>query len=218
LAEVPEWSEDEIAGLEPTLLAHGMSPGEVRAFLQNVRDVRSSPAFEQRLAYLSAADELAALPITEDEIRSEGGDDRLIERIYQHLLDRNGGTEPLGARLPDLQRALVVTTWFEGDVFNGGLSQYVMNQDDNAEASLAMVVDGYSTIGIEDMAAIAGDVLKVVEAECDLRQRLERWRLSGDAWQMYEEQTALTTFDPAVRSTVAERAAFIRDHAGAFAD
>ena len=38
LAEVPEWSEDEIAGLELTLLARGMSPDEIRACLLYTSD------------------------------------------------------------------------------------------------------------------------------------------------------------------------------------
>jgi hypothetical protein len=212
-----EISDEDLQQLESRLIAGGRSADEAAAFVARLRAVKESPVYERFRSGWLASDERAKRPVTEDEIGTLLDDDMLIERVYQRLFERYGVTSPVGSGLPDLQRAFVATTWFEYDSFNGGLSQYVMNQYDAAEGSLALVIEGYERMGIAAMRHLSAQVLAIVEQERDLRAQLHGSDADPDPWVRYAEQTALAEHDDHLIETVAERAAFVRRHAADFA-
>jgi hypothetical protein len=118
--------------------------------------------------------------------------------------------------MPDPIGAFVATGWFEPDAMNGGFAQFVANQGQAAEEALVLVAQGYETMGLPEMASLARRALEIATSEQSLRRQLGD-RDSVDEFVSFVEASRLPSLDDNLEETTATRAAWIRQHAEAFA-
>src|SRR2546423_11057230 len=131
-------------------------------------DERSDDLLESFLVELSEEEAEAARPISHEEIARLDDPERLRSRVALRFLERYGWHQWPDAEMPDVQRCRLATDAFEAEWENGGLSQFVINQGDAGEKTLAWGGEGNGMLGVPTIAGGAARVFAIGQAYRDL--------------------------------------------------
>jgi Domain of unknown function (DUF4375) len=153
-------------------------------------------------------------PITVDEITALSDDD-LDDRVWLRTcsLVNYWDSAQVRALDPDVA-AYISTRLFEWEVGNGGLHQYFFNFPDPEH--LAVVLDGYSRLGLDDVRRIVEELFAPIAAvEAEWRESLRDGTIET-FFDSYVE-SRLPEFDDRVEFHDSERIRHVRSTAEKFA-
>lgn len=146
--------------------------------------------------------------LTETDIASLD-DIELDDRVWARLSSRvdPGDPDALMA-LPPGVRAYLATRLFEWEVGNGGLHQYFFNYP--SPDLLALVLDGYSCLGLHDARRVVEELVPVAETEGAWRESLRDGTIEG-FFGSYPE-SRLPSYDDRIGYHDDVRVRYVRAH------
>jgi hypothetical protein len=147
--------------------------------------------------------------LTEQDIASLD-DTQLDDRVWSRLVARfDPGDPDTLMTLPPGVRAYLATRLFEWEVGNGGLHQYFFNYP--SPDLLALVLEGYSHLGLHDARRVVDDlVVPVAAAESTWRESLRGGTIEGFFGSYPESQ--LPDYDDRIVLHDDVRVRYVRTH------
>ena len=158
----------------------------------------------------------ATIPISTEELGRVDDPLRVVGRVSLRLYERYGSHEWRDVDMPDAQRRWLAVEEFESEWANGGIAQFVINQGDGVEATLAWARQGYEMLSLSGMADLATRVLRVVESERGLRAELESLASATDRYIAYSARARVGDFDNEVVACEEARGEFVLAHPSLF--
>lgn len=135
-------------------------------------------------------------------------DSKLDDHVWLRLHSRvdMGSRDDIEALHP-LVRSYLVTRMFDWEVGNGGLRQYFLNFEDRPWF-LPFVLDGYTTLGLDDQRRIIDE--RIVPVACSAKERRIRSRDRVDFFSGRRKKSQLDELNDLIGKHDYVRVALIR--------
>jgi hypothetical protein len=155
--------------------------------------------------HLAESRRLAETPLTRDEILSLG-DRELFDHVWMRVSSRITYFDAAALRREDPDvAAFIATEVFEGEVMNGGLSQYFYNAPDPDH--LRVVLDGYTRLGLAEVRELIAEIV------APLTDHEAAWRASlqaGTVESFFDSHPEAFELDELIELHDAERLRVVR--------